>query len=386
MNNIHKNVIYLGWVSFFTDLSSSIVTTLLPIFIVYTLHESVEKLGIVIAVATFVSYALRIVFGYLSDRYQIVKPFVVAGYFISAVTKPLLMFSHTYTSVAALRAGERLGKAVRSASKDSLISSYAQKGSSGKTFGFHKMMDVSGEMCGAIIIMIFFYFTMQNETLIRELFGLTLIPGLIATLIVVVFVQDAPKKPLKEKKVLHKEDYKLFWVIGSYFLFLFFFISDQYFILQAKDGGITLMFIPLLVILSTFTQALTSYVSGGLIDRFGTLVMLLFAYIFAVAALVILQFHYFYAAFVFFGLFTVVSLNTLRAYIASQAKSKGFVYGLFYGGIAVFSALGALVMGYVWKIFGMQSMMHLSIVGTSSILCMLLIYMLAQKMGFLNYK
>ena len=90
MNNINKNIIALGWVSFFTDMASSIITTLLSIFVVYVLHEGVDKLGVIIAIATFVSYIFRIVFGYLSDKYKIVKPFVVTGYFISAITKPLL--------------------------------------------------------------------------------------------------------------------------------------------------------------------------------------------------------------------------------------------------------------------------------------------------------
>jgi MFS family permease len=68
MKNIDKNIFALGWVSFFTDMASSMITVLLPVFVVYILNEEVDKLGIVIAVATFVSYIFRIVFGYLSDR------------------------------------------------------------------------------------------------------------------------------------------------------------------------------------------------------------------------------------------------------------------------------------------------------------------------------
>ena len=156
MKNIDKNIIYLGLVSFFTDMASSMVTILLPIFVVYILNEGVDMLGVIIAIATFASYIFRILFGYLSDRYKIVKPFVVSGYLISAITKPLLGFSETFSSVAFLRPSERLGKAVRSASKDSLISTYAKENSHGKTFGFHKMMDIAGELSGAIIIFILF--------------------------------------------------------------------------------------------------------------------------------------------------------------------------------------------------------------------------------------
>jgi MFS family permease len=71
---IDRNVVALGWVSFFTDMASAMITSILPIFIVYTLHEGVEKLGVVVAVATFVSYAFRILFGVLSDRLGVVNP------------------------------------------------------------------------------------------------------------------------------------------------------------------------------------------------------------------------------------------------------------------------------------------------------------------------
>jgi len=378
VKKIDTNIIYIGWVSFFTDMASAMVTTLLPIFVVYVLDEGVDRLGIIIAIATFTSYALRVVFGYLSDKYQIVKPFMVAGYGISALTKPLLMFADSFTTITLLRATERVGKAIRSASKDALISHYSQAKRSGKTFGFHKMMDVSGEMIGALIIVVVFYFGTQNETLIRDIFGLTLIPGLIATGIAAFLVKDIPKKTKKQVIVINKEDYKLFWILGSYFAFLFFFLSDQFFIVQARDEGMSLMQIPLLVITSTLTQALVSYYSGLLIDRFGNGVMLLLSYLFGMAALVALLLGYIWVSFVFFGLFTVISLNALRSYISVNAKSKGFVYGVFYGGMAVFSALGALSIGYIWKIFGFENMIFFSLSGTLSV-SLFLTYILSQK-------
>ncbi len=198
MKTINKNVIWLGWTSFFTDMASSMITTLLPIFVVYVLHEGVDKLGIVIAVATFVSYAFRVVFGYLSDRLAIVKPFIVAGYLVSALSKPLLAFTHTYGTIALLRGVERIGKAVRSAPKDALISAYSQTRSSGRTFGFHKMMDISGELGGALIVLAVFMLLQKDEAFIRTIFTWTLLPGLIATAIMLIFVEDTPYKAKKK--------------------------------------------------------------------------------------------------------------------------------------------------------------------------------------------
>ena len=326
MRSINKNIVYLGFVSFFADMASSMVTTLLPIFMVYVLHEGVDKLGIVIAIATFISYAFRILFGYLSDKYNIVKPFVVTGYFISALSQPLLALSTTFMSVGLLRGVERMGKAVRSASKDSLISSYSKKLEHGKTFGFHKMMDIAGELSGAFIIYLIFIYFSKDEKSIRLIFELTLIPGLLATFIALVFVKDAPKNIDNKKSVINREDYKLLPVLFIYFGFIFFLMSEQFFILRAKESGYSLETIPLFVISFTAIQTFTSYYSGILSDKLGSFKILLLSFVFAIISIVTVQINL-WIAFITLGLFTVLSLNAIRAYISQYANSKGFIFG-----------------------------------------------------------
>lgn len=371
MKSINKNIIALGWVSFFTDMASSMITTLLPIFVVYVLNEGVDKLGVIIAIATFASYIFRIVFGYLSDKYKIVKPFVVTGYLISAVTKPLLGISESFSSVAFLRASERLGKAVRSASKDSLLSSYAKKSSHGKTFGFHKMMDIAGELSGALIIFIIFLYLAKDENTIRVIFESTLLPGLLAVFIMIFFVKDKPKKIQETDTVLNKEDYKLFPLLFTYFGFLFFVISEQFFIVYAKEDGFALSTIPLFIILFTFVQTVVSYYGGLMVDRFGSIKVLLISFIFGILSMISVKLNL-WLSFAFLGLFTVLSLNAIRSYISLNAKSKGFVYGVFYGGIAIFSSLGALIIGYIWQHFGIDVVLKFSIIGMIFITVMLI--------------
>ena len=362
MKTIDKDVVYLGLVSFFTDMSSSMITTLLPVFVVYVLHEGVDKLGIIIAIATFISYAFRVLFGYLSDKYQIVKPFVVTGYFISAISKPLLAFSHTYVSVALLRGVERMGKAIRSASKDSLISSYVKNRQDGRTFGFHKTMDIAGELSGAFIVFLIFATIAKDEHSIRVIFELTLIPGLIATFIALFFVKDAPKQSKKTQNVVNKKDYKLLPVLFIYFGFLFFIMSDQFFILKARNEGFSLATIPLFVMMLTAVQTLVSYYGGVLSDKIGVIRVMLLAFIFGIVSISMMNVNL-WLAFAFLGLFTVFSLNAIRAYISAYANSKGFVFGVFYGGVAVFSALGAVVIGYIWKNYGFENAVLLSEAG-----------------------
>lgn len=378
MKTINKNIIYLGWVSFFTDMASSMVTTLLPIFVVYVLHEGVDKLGIIIAVATFISYIFRILFGYLSDKYQIVKPFVLVGYLVSAMTKPLLFFSNSYMSVALLRGVERMGKAVRSASKDRLISHFVTNQEHGKTFGFHKMMDIAGELMGALIILIVFIFFTQDETVIRTIFALTIIPGLIATLIMWLYVEDVPYEPKekKETKVINRLDFKLLPILLIYFGFLFFLMSEQFFIVQAKENGYGLGMIPLFIITFTFVQTISSYYSGILTDKIGSYKSLILAFIFAIISVGFIQTNL-WISFIFLGLFTVLSLNALRTLISAQAISKSFVYGIFYGGVAIFSSLGALVVGFIWEKYGVDTVVSFSEIG---MIVMLMIFFTMHTM------
>jgi len=350
------------------------ITTILPLFIVYVLKEGIDTLGFIIAIATFVSYAFRVLFGYLSDKYQVVKPFVVIGYALSAITKPMLYFAHNWQEIAFLRGLERMGKAIRSATKDSLISAYS-KNKSGKSFGFHKMMDVAGEMLGAILAFLALYYLGKNEQVFREIFAFSLIPGILAVIIVIFFVKDAPYKK-KTKEFNLKDDYKHLHILFIYFGVMFFMFSDSFFIIKAKEI-LKIEYIPLMVILLTFTQTITSYLFGLWIDKIGAIKIMILSFVFAVLSMGFLYFKLIILAFIFLGLFLVASLNGIRSYISDNAINKGSVYGILYGGVAVFSSLGAIVIGQIWEKFGDNYAIVFSLVGVSFM--SLILIMLKEK-------
>jgi len=370
MKNIDRNVVMLGWVSFFTDMASAMINPILPIFVVVVLHQGMDKLGIIVAIATFVSYALRLLSGYISDRYGIVKPLVVGGYALSALSKPLIGFTHGYKSVAALKAFERLGKGLRSAPKDLMISEYSKANASGKTFGFHKTLDIAGELSGILILFGVLWFFGQSETVIRTIFYATLIPGIIGLVIVAFFVRDIPKPKLFSGQTftLTQKDKKTIGSLLFYFFFLLFMFSEAFFTMQAKEMGISIAVIPLLFAVSAGVQTVTSYGFGLLIDRFGAKRMLMFAYTCGVTAQGLLYLDdpvFTWIAYAFLGLFTVASLNANRAFISQNADNRGSVYGVFYAGVALFGAAGAYISGMVWEHFGMQSALLFSLAGTS---------------------
>ena len=364
---INKNVIALGFVSFFTDMASSMVTTILPIYIVYILNEGVDKLGYIIAITTFVSYSFRILFGYLSDRYKIVKPFIVSGYAISALTKPLLYYATSWGTIGALRGVERIGKAIRSASKDSLISNYSEKNSSGKTFGFHKSMDIAGELVGATLVFLIFYYIGKDVEVFKNIFALSFIPGVLSVFIVLFFVKDAPYKDIKERAFDIKTDYKILPTLFIYFGAIFFVFDTSFYIVKAKEVGYGIEYIPLLVILLNFVQTLSSYYFGLKVDKFGSSRILLLSFVFGLISLISLYFNFIIISFIFLALFLVSSINSLRSYISVNATNKATVYGVLYGGIALSSALGAIVFGLIWQYFGESTALVVSMSGISVI-------------------
>jgi len=366
---IHKNVVYLGFVSFFTDMATAMINPILPIFVVVTLHEGMDKLGLIVAIATFVSYALRLLSGYISDRFGIVKPLVVAGYALSTLSKPLIGFAHSYKSVAALRALERMGKALRSAPKDALLAHFGQK-STGRTFGLHKTLDIAGELTGSLLVFGLLWLWGNGEAQIRSIFFWTLLPGLIALFIVIFLVQDVPQRPRVQKWELDNLDKRVLKELGFYFVFLLFFFGEAFFTMRAKDVGIPVALIPLLFVLSTLTQTLTSYLSGILIDRFGAQRILGLSYLFGLAAILALwpnRSFFIWIAYALLGLFMVFSLNAARAFIASAATHKASVYGIFYAAVALCGAAGAYLIGWLWERLGIEAALGYSTLGAGSV-------------------
>jgi len=369
MSRIDKNVVMLGWVSFFTDMASAMINPILPIFVVVVLHEGMDKLGVIVAIATFVSYTLRLVSGYISDRYGIVKPLVVGGYALSAISKPLIGVSHGYKSIAGLKALERVGKGLRSAPKDLMISEYSKVNASGRTFGFHKTLDIAGELSGTLILFGLLWYFGQSETVMRNIFYATLVPGLIGLVLVAFFVKDIQKKESFSRLgfIFTQRDKATVRSLSFYFIFIFFLFNEAFFTMQAQSVGIAIALIPLLFVVSTGVQTVVSYPVGVLIDRIGVRKVLFLAYssgIIAQALLLLQKPLFTWMAYAFLGLFTVVSLNANRAYISTESDNRGSIYGLFYAGVALFGALGAYVCGMLWEQAGMSVAITFSLSGT----------------------
>ncbi len=195
MNKINKNIVALGANSFFTDFSTEMILPLLPIFLDRFLHATKGEIGLIEGTAELGVALLIALSGFYSDRLGKRKILTVIGYGLSNLIKPFAFFAQSATMIATIRIADRVGKGIRSAPRDALISHSTPRESSGFIFGFHKMMDSAGAVVGSLSAFGLLWFLGESEATFRTIFALSLIPGIIAMAILVFFVVDAPFTP-----------------------------------------------------------------------------------------------------------------------------------------------------------------------------------------------
>lgn len=354
-------------VSFFTDMASSLVMPLLPFFIVIVLDQGVDKLGIVLAVTTIVSYLLRFVGGIASDKMDSNKQFLILGYGLSAIAKPVLGLTESWVGVAGVRAGERLGKAVRSAPKDKLISLSAQSDKMGASLGLHKTIEKMGEVLGLVILLSVIAYFGMSESVFRSMFLASAIPGLLSILVLAIFVKEIRGGKAKKKPTLSFYlEPKVRGVIAGFVIITLFMFNEAFYLLLGKEFGLDLPTILLILIVVKATQMLVSKKIGRFIDKRPIRLQMGLGCLLGISASALLllpSFTAYLVSFLLFGIHELIMLIAIRTYIGQYAEDKGSAYGFLYFAIALFSAASAYMIGLTWQHFGSTHAILLSCAG-----------------------
>ena len=354
-----RNVTALGVVSFFTDFSTEMVLGVLPFFIVSTLGASRALLGAIEGSAELTSYAFRMVSGSLSDKVGKRKAFIIAGYGLSTITKPFFAVSSSWLDAFVVRFVDRMGKGIRTAPRDALIADSVSESRVGRAFGIHRTIDQLGAIVGPIAA-----FGLLQIVDIRGIFLLSLIPGAIAVLILVLFVKEVVVKPNASatrmsifsninRVIRGNRPFVLLLVIAGIFGIGAF--NFPFILLRASDLGISESFIPLIYATLNVAHTAIGIPSGILADKVGKEKMLIIGYsVFAISTLLMLLLSgntlYAYILAAIFGLYLGISETVQRAvipmYVASELR--GTAYGLYnvIAGITFFVANVAF--GFLW--------------------------------------
>jgi MFS family permease len=386
-SDARRNVFALGFVSFFTDLSSEMVFSLLPAFLLSLPGSSVAILGFVEGVAEALSHILRSVSGVFSDRFRKRKPFVLIGYAVSAVFKPFFALARVPFDVFVVRVGDRVGKAVRTSPRDALLCESVSEQRRGAAFGLHRALDQSGAIAGPIIAsaaLLVFGLT------VRDIFWLSLLPGAVAVLILLVAVRErcgdaAGSFPLLVgiKTVLQGDFSRLLIIVGLFSLGAF---NFSFVLLNAQAAGVADSLIPLVYAAVNVAHAAIAIPAGILSDRAGKERVLILGYgtfLVSVALILLLPangFNAFMVAVVYgayFGIVETVQRALVPGYVSSRLR--GTAYGVYYLVVGLAFFVANAVVGSVWERCGAASASLYSIVTTTVSVALLVVFLWTKK-------
>ncbi len=337
------------------DISSEMIYPLVPIFLASVLGVNKSVIGLIEGIAESTASLIKVFSGWFSDRIGSRKWLMVAGYGISTLSRPIVALATGWHHVMGSRVMDRFGKGVRTAPRDAIIAESTDKSSLGRTFGFQRSMDSMGAVVGPALAF-FLLEILSNDY--RKVFWLSVIPGVIAVLLIIFFITEK-KKPVAvhshgPKLTLRHFDWKFkFFVIISA-LFAVGNSSDMFLILRAQQVGIPTVLIPMVYLLFNLVYSLSSLPAGAAADRFGSkwiilLGFILFAFLyygFAVAP----DTKAIWILFALYGLFMGLTDGIQRAFLATiiPVDFKATAFG-FYNTVVGLAILPAsLIGGWLW--------------------------------------
>ena len=273
-----RNTFLLALTSLFADISSEMLYPVLPVFLTQTLHASGGIVGLIEGIAVATQNLVQGFSGWLSDKWQKRKGIALFGYALSAVAKPFTGLAAAWPWVLGTRFFDRMGSAVRSAPRDALIAASAGEKNRGKAFGLEGVGDNLGAFIGPLIaVLILFLFQLK----IRAVFYLTIIPGILSVIMILLVKEKKSHAKSKSKIDLHLRNFPLpYW---KYLLVIALFgignSSNAFLILQTKDLGFSLESTILIYAAFNLVAALISYPAGNLSDKLGRKNVLLVSFL-----------------------------------------------------------------------------------------------------------
>ena len=356
-----RNVLVLGAVSFLTDVSSEMIYPLLPVFIGTVLGASATSIGVIEGAAESTAALLKFASGWWSDRVGRRKPLVIAGYALAGLARPLVGLAQSVGQVLAIRLTDRVGKGIRTSPRDALIADSVDSHTRGRAFGFHRAADHAGAVLGPLIAFVLLGTVGLG---LRTLFLLAAIPGLLALIVLVLGVREAPKQQATERAITVEPERlrslgNRYWrVLAVILVFTLGNSTDAFLLLRAADLGVPIAHIPLLWAMLHVVKSLSSTPGGTLSDRVGRRPLLvagwlLFAAVYfafgrATAAWQV------WALFAVYGVYFGLTEGTEKALVADlvPTSARGTAFGGFNLAISLGSLPASVIFGLWWDRVG----------------------------------
>ena len=352
----------LGFGSLFMDISSELIHSLLPIFMVTTLRASMVTVGIIEGMAEATAAIVKVFSGALSDYLGKRKFLLILGYALAAFTKPIFPLANSVSWVFAARFVDRVGKGIRVAPRDALVADITPPQMRGAAYGLRQALDSVGALVGPLLAVALMIWLASD---IRKVMWFAVVPAFIAVALLLFYVREPErahahgfvKKPLTitDAKRLPLR-YWLVVLLGAFFTLARF--SEAFLVLRAQNVGLELSYIPVVMIVMNVLYAGAAYPAGAAADRVSARTLLILGLVLLIAADVLLAFAasplLVFAGAALWGLHMAFTQGLLSKIVADTAPAEllGTAFGVFNLASGVALLLASVIAGSLWKNFG----------------------------------
>jgi len=351
LSQIPTGVWVLGFVSMLMDISSEMIHSLLPLFMVGLIEGLAESTALIVKVFS----------GVLSDYLGKRKWLALFGYALGAVTKPLFAMAPTIGIVLAARLADRVGKGIRGAPRDALVADIAPPQLRGAAFGLRQSLDTVGAFLGPLLA-VGLMLLWAND--FRAVFWVAVIPGLMAVALLLFGIREPERhEGGKRSNPIRRENLKrlgapYWWVVGIGAIFTLARFSEAFLVLRAQQGGIPIALVPLVMVAMNLIYAASAYPFGKLSDRMSHTRLLALGLAVLIAADLVLATNDHWGVVIagvsLWGVHMGITQGLLATMVADTAPAdlRGTAYGFFnlMSGIAMLVASG--VAGLIWDRLG----------------------------------
>jgi MFS family permease len=354
----------LGFVSLFLDISSEMIHSLLPMFLVGSLGLSALTVGLIEGLAEATALIVKVFSGMLSDHLGQRKSLALVGYAMGALTKPLFAMASGVGLIVAARLIDRVGKGIRGAPRDALVADITPAAIRGAAFGLRQAMDTVGAFAGPLLasgLMLWW----SND--FRAVFWVAIVPGLLSVAVLLLGVQEPPtsadrvtRSPIQWAS-LHRLGPAYWQVVALGGVFTLARFSEAFLVLRAQQAGIAMAMVPLVMVAMNLVYAASAYPFGWLSDRIRHDRLLMGGLLVLVAAdLVLSQAHHpsaVLAGVLLWGVHMGMTQGLLSTMVADTAPTelRGTAFGAFnlVSGLALIAA--STCAGWLWSTVGARA-------------------------------
>lgn len=358
---IPRAIWVLGFVSMLMDISSEMIHSLLPLFMVTTLGTSAALVGLIEGAAEATALIVKIFSGVLSDYFGKRKALALIGYALGAVAKPLFAIASGTGIVLAARLVDRVGKGIRGAPRDALVADIAPPELRGAAFGLRQSIDTVGAFLGpllAVALMLLW----SND--FRAVFWVAIIPGFMAVALLFFGVQEPQHTQVaKRTNPIRWENLKrlrapYWWVVVIGAMFTLSRFSEAFLVLRAQQTGVPVAFVPLVMVAMNIIYAASAYPFGKLSDRMSHTKLLALGVSVLIAADFVLASHSHWvvllAGIALWGIHMGITQGLLATMVADTAPAdlRGTAYGFFNLASGLAMLVASTLAGVLWDQFG----------------------------------